>query len=204
MTLILLFYHRFGLIKQRAPYIPALKCRALRRFFGKVRVCVLDCRYPSSVSCLVWDWPRRWSGQESEFASPAPWSKADRERLLGAIFETAGGMNCVCPNFQKDFPARGGWFLPGKVRQNHTGSPGPEKDQPLKRGTSPHVCHHDNMTTFLTPGRGRVAATGLCRQWSRSGASPPGRKTGTEKRYYQRSYSFPFNGAPPPPAHQPV
>jgi hypothetical protein len=35
MTLILLFYHRFGLIKQRAPYIPALKCRALRRFFGK-------------------------------------------------------------------------------------------------------------------------------------------------------------------------
>ena len=39
MTLILLFYHRFGLIKQRAPYIPALKCRALRRFFGKSSSC---------------------------------------------------------------------------------------------------------------------------------------------------------------------
>jgi hypothetical protein len=29
-----LFYHRFSLIKQRAPYIPSLKCRALRRFFS--------------------------------------------------------------------------------------------------------------------------------------------------------------------------
>jgi len=41
ITLILLFYHRCGLIKQRAPYIPALKCRALRRFFGN-DTCIIE------------------------------------------------------------------------------------------------------------------------------------------------------------------
>jgi mRNA interferase MazF len=36
------------LIKQRAPYIPALKCRALRRFFGK-----LPGEYDDWLICMI-------------------------------------------------------------------------------------------------------------------------------------------------------
>jgi hypothetical protein len=36
----------FFLIKWFAPYIPALKCRALRRFFGNSVVAVVLCRSP--------------------------------------------------------------------------------------------------------------------------------------------------------------
>ena len=49
-------------------------------------------------------------------------------------------MNCVWPNFQKDFPARGGWFLPGKVRQNH-------KSRVVYIGQAPHFP----STPWFTP-----------------------------------------------------